>query len=268
MNPKDSNILEVIGLESIVQPDCQSLISNLFPILGDKLRNAYHSLLSVPAMEKIGSDARRVTELVNKYSYLDIAGFELPVPEGLKASYLDYANGVLACSSWAANLITRDLDPAIAEMSAIKSVKVARYDTNLIKGSEQDIKTMTALKEDMVRMFDKSFKPVRTYGDLFARNKDFIEFLGVFNTLEKMSIPEPKQVLEKVERMSSLFDGIIEMAKKGELQGVSSQVLNQLSKRAFYLAEQVSFYSIALYHRAEGSSAASDSVKKLIKVLS
>lgn len=268
MNPNDSNILEIIGLESVVQPDCQSLISNLFPLLGDKLRNAYHNLLNVPPLEKLGSDARRVTDLVNRHSYLDLSGFELPVPEGLKTTYLDYANGVLGCLAWAEQLITRDLDPAITEMAAIKSVKMARFDTNLIKGSENDIKTMTALKEDMVRKFDKSFKSVRTYGDLFSRNKDFAEFIGVFNTMEKMNMPEPKDVLAKVDRVTELFDSIISMAKKGQLQGMSSQVLNQLSKRAFYLAEQVSFYSIALYHRTEGAAAASDMSKKLIKLLS
>lgn len=175
--------------------------------------------------------------------YLDLKDVVLPCPEGLQLSYVAYAELLLDAQKITSYLLEDCLYPFSVFIS--ESLNNPEKMSSSLRTSGVKLNNLEPVRRRMAAAFDGVVAD-QPYTKLIARNgewDDLEKLLAKLVNTQKQS--NDKLVAEKVEEIQVNLDRLIDrMQDSNEKYRPSSELIAELSKLTFGLAEQVTFYAI------------------------
>lgn len=175
--------------------------------------------------------------------YLDLKDVLLPCPEGLQVSYLQYAQIIQEAQKTTSYLLEDCLYPFSAFIS--ESLNYPDKMSSALRTSGVKLHNLDPLRKKINSAFD-GVNGELPYIKAIARNgewDDLEKALAKILTTQKQT--NDKLIAEKIDEIQTNLDTLItRMQDTNEKYRPSSELIGELSKLAYGLAEQVTFYAI------------------------
>jgi hypothetical protein len=240
-----------LALEAGLSLDLNGLLKNTFPNIVQgftALKGRFapdDTAFQLPAHQQ-----DFMTEL-GKHSYLDISPLAAFVPEGLKVSYLEYSEVLTRAAVHASGTSVDTINKFAVFLAQLVSNADAKLTTTSMR---RELTVAENERNDINKALGKCFglgstRTEVTYSDVVARNKDWVAVFKASEALVKlMSSVDRKTLNKKIDECVQLLGIITNKINRGELAGVSPQVVTNLSDGAYAVAQEMEFFA-AIYYK-------------------
>lgn len=208
--------------------------------------------------------------LLDTKNFVKNSDINLIVPEGFSGQLTEYSELLKECSEHASNVLSGILIPYntfLSQLLSSKSIHVSSV------GKLSYLQKIDSNREDLSKKLGNFFVKGSTQvkqpmGKVLSRNKDWEVLLDSQNkTLSAINTASRKAVETAVDECVELIESIKVAAAAGELDGLSSSMIKQLSETTLCVANEVAFYSITLYRVNDLDKCISVSIESVKKEL-
>lgn len=240
----------VVALEAFTIQDTGNLLHRVFPAIQSGFRDLYNLVSpNDKPTAPITSQQKEFLEAIAGRNYVSISPLPARVPEGLKVPYLVYGEAL----SQAVENATK-----IVDQLSLYTLFLGQLVTNHDHQFSSEFNASYYKKLQATRDMDNqqlgacfqpgSTKADRTFGDVVARNADWKSVFNVTNAVsEQIDSVNRRTLSKKIEEAGQLLDVIEKKLERNELEGVSPQVVTELSEGAYHIASQLEMYSSVYY---------------------
>lgn len=263
----------LIGLEAranpftMINPQIKENLLNLTSSVTDTLTSVSKSLFQTKVNHGLNLDMNVAKKTMAKHEYLDVRLVNIPVPEGFKGNYLEYATMLQDVFAGMSDLVADVLTPVSDGLSLLvahpERATGVTSDT-ILKSITYPHQVMDELTVKMEEFFIKNgTEESLPFGDLFERNKDLMTFIEKSITLSKVYDRRPTpQIIEKIAYLNEVSDLLYVRLKNGQLTEIqnkqadmAAQMLSQAARcvevyaALCVLIEQLFSYTAVVYNR-------------------
>ena len=243
---------DTIAMEAFLSNNLPGLLKDIFPAMVTGFTNFTSQFApSEPAIALTSKQSEFMKEL-SKHSYLDIAPLTAYVPEGLSVKYLDYATFLLEAVNHIAHIGTVTLPAYSTFLSQVISNTDQKFSTTSFERtySEMDSKRKILNLDLGVCFKQGSTKTDVTIGDVVSRNSDWpMVFKTTENITHVINSVDRKALHKKISECAELLTVIMNKIKRNEFEGVSPQLVKNLSDGAYQMASELEMYA-SLHYKA------------------
>lgn len=237
---------KVISIESLSRhlPN-KPLLSKLSGLTNDvaefisEKTSALFARASSPRIGLSGSPASALKSV----PYLELKDVMMPCPEGLKISFLEYANLLVDSQKVTSYLMEDCLYPFSAFIS--EALNNPEKMSSSVRTSGVKLHNLDQLRKRLSSAFD-GVDGAMPYIKVVARHSDWDELEKTLGkVLATSAKTNDKLIAEKIVDIQNNLNKLIDrMQDTNERYRPSTELISELSKLAYGLAEQVTFYSI------------------------
>lgn len=256
-----------VSLESFSGADVKQLLTNTFPSIVSNVKEFFAGFTPAnannPAIILSFNEAAFIKE-VSTHSYLDIAPLAAFVPEGLDVTYSKYSEELMPAVAHASKI----LSGVMTSYSTFLSQLISNSDLKLSTQSFEKIYTeLTKEREKLNVEIGKCFKRGSTkaevtIGDVVDRNADWHNVINSADVMLKLINGVDRKALnKKINECSDLLDVILAKMNRNEFEGMSPEIIRNLSDGAYQVASELEFYSVTFYKVMAYSASISNTVE-------
>lgn len=268
------------ALESIVDSADKSFksmvgsIANFFPSLKSSFLGASEQLATLKAVpSSVLSQLSSYSFNSKDFTYEDFKAFnkvKVVVPESFTGNLHDYAQFLDNSWSFLNTRAIPELDIFYVKLAAFASNKESKISLLDSSGKYKELSTVfQQLVDESVTYFGKTTHNKRS-AELGVSFTDFDQYRQTDELTKKLADQlnpkEVSKVLQKVSKIASILDIIIEDAANKEYDKASYEAVKSLATGVFALAQFVEFYSVTYYRITELAFAMGEN-KAVIKKL-
>lgn len=278
MTSKIEEVKELgLKLESFLPAlqNAQANVAEFFSGLGPSITASFQqstALEGLPKIEGLGKVENEFLALLDNHLYASVRELRLYVPSGFKGSLVDYSNALLEsvkyCQAFPGTTL-REYTAEMARLTAFKDAPLGTKDHTSVFEALQ--KTRAELDKKVATFFDSSMsaKSETTVGKCFSQNKEWIELFNTVHAIERtINSLNMHAIQEEVKKAEGCLDILYERAQAGKFDHASPEVLRNLGKGAYQIAQELEFLSVTYYRALTLREAIKASVNKLIEIMS
>lgn len=237
---------EVISIESLSRhlPNKPLLarLSGLANGVATFLSEKTEGLFNRPVQQQFNISGSPSNAL-KKTVYLDLKDVAMPCPEGLQVSYLEYAELLLECQKTTSYLLEDCLYPFSAFIG--ESLNYPDRLSSTIRTSGVKLHNLDTLRKKINAAFD-GVNAELPYTKVIRRNAEWDDLeKALVRIVGTQKQTNDKLIAEKIQEIQANLELLISrMQDTNERYRPSAEVISELSRLAYGLAEQVTFYAI------------------------
>ena len=230
-------------------PSLKSMFSGSADILSD-LSDKASGLVS-----KLSSFSSSDAHAAEGVKFSEFSKVKLQVPESFSGNLCHYAEFLQRSDVFLNNKAIPMLDEfyvSLAAFASNKDSKITLLDTS------NNYKSVEATYQELVKESIIYFGKRRhnsgsaTIGDTFMDDAEFTKTMQISKQLvKKLSPGDVKNILGRVNKISSVLNVVIEDAQKREFDKASHAAVKSLANGVFAMAEIVEFYAVTYYRITE-----------------
>lgn len=253
-----------VALEAFVVSDVAGLIRRIFPTIAGGL-DGFKGAFGPNTAVGITSKQRDFLKLLETQRYTTTMGMTATVPEGLRATYMEYAQAL-----WlAVDHLTKMpavLDQYATFLALLVSDRNAPAETiNRARVFQEMTAGRDAASQAIVSCFDKgSTRAQVKVENVIKRNGDWSE---LFKTLDLLSTTinkiERKHLTKKIDECEGYLQRIGQKINEGAFEHASPEMIMNLSDNAYQVASELEFYALVYYRVELLCKAVDETVKKI-----
>ncbi len=238
----------IVALEAYTVDDLQGLVRRVFPSIQKGMASFKNVFSSEHAIGLTGRQ-RDFLKITDKRTYPSLMPLTAFVPEGLKVSYLDYAQALSPAVEHACQA------PSVINQYAIFLAMLVSNRSAIFETQAQT-KVYTALgkeRDSLNKEIGKCFTPGGNktdvkIQDVVGRNSDWPSIMTATDDMSKaMNKVDRTHLNKKVEECVELLGHIGKAIAAGEFDKVAPAVIMDLSDGAYQVAAELEFYSVMFY---------------------
>lgn len=253
-SPNQLNQLRIdrdrIAVEAFSGADVKTLLFTTFPAMVKELVGfAGQFQPDAPAIV-LTSRQNEFIRMVSKHPYLEIAPLLAFTPEGLNATYYKYSTELLLAAMHASRILTGGMTAYSVFLSQLITNNEQKFSSVSFDKAYKDLAAERAkLNASLGDCFKKgSTKTESTLGDTLDRNADWQHvFHNIDNMTKLVNSVDRKALNKKIDECKELLEVIIKKIERNEFDGMSPQVIKNLSDGAFQIASELEFYAVVYY---------------------
>lgn len=195
--------------------------------------------------------------------YLDFKDVMLPCPEGLRVSYLEYAEIIQDAQKITSYLLEDCLYPFSAFIS--EALNHPEKMASAIRTSGAKVRDLEPLRKKLNNAFD-GVNGELPYVKALARNADWDDLeKALSKIIATQKQTNDKLIAEKIDEIQRNLATLIDrMQDTNQKYRPSAELINEMSRITYALAEQVTFYSI-ISTSIEALVVSVEAAKKVVK---
>jgi hypothetical protein len=240
---------KVVALEAFGVGDITGLLRRVFPAI----RKGFEDLAGLVSADErpvaLSSDQKRFLELLVGHNYVTASPLPARVPQGLNVPYLVYAEALSQAVEHAAQILD-ELSRYTLFLGRLVTNHDFQYsaDYNPVYYGQ-----LQRQRDDDNQKLGKCFqtgstKTDRTYADVVSRNADWKAVFEIANRLAAdINRIDRTVIAKKIAESVHLLDVIGKKIARQELEGVSPEIVTELSEGAYQMASQLEMYSTVWY---------------------
>lgn len=241
---------ELVALEAHLSMDLAGLMKNTLPQIVSGFANLTGRFSPTEPAVPLTSRQQDFLRELQKHPYLDVVPLAAYVPEGLKVPYVSYAAPLLRAAEHASKVSTDTLYKFATFLAQIISNKDSKLSTSSM---ERELKAVSQMREHLNQALGACFAPGSTraevtYGDVVGRHSDWPVVFRDTDALSKIVNGIDRKVLDKkIEECVGYLNIVKTKLERNEMDGVSPQVVQNLSDCAYAVAQEMEFVAAVYY---------------------
>lgn len=247
--------LETLRLEALanpfemLNPVVKAHLSAFTKSTAETMRSSSIKLLSLTKLHKTNNTLKYtvVKQQLSKSDYIEHTDIMLPIPTGLNIPLVDYID--LLSSAW---VMSRDFaektikyaDEYVSTIIAYPGRMGHLEENSMVEVIPFHTDKIEAVKLTLDNAFEKT-KPrqERCYGDLFARDKDFLDTVETYFQLSRdYGTRDNKTLVNRVNQLAEKSSLLHTRIKQGKLD-ITTKTAENLSRVLDLTAMEVEFYA-------------------------
>lgn len=240
---------DVLSLEAFSVSDLSASLKKLFPTLGAGLLGVANKFVpDTPVVTLTGKQSDFVRE-VKKHAFLDLGPIYAYVPEGMSVRYLDYLHALEPAVQHVTNVMGVVVAPFTAFLAQLVSEDDAKFSTKELTQFRDLEKRREVVLKGLQRCFTSgSTQNESTFAKVVSRNADWEEVFSRASRLgDIMTGVDRKAMGKKLDEAVILTTKLIDKINRGQMKGVSPEVVKNLSEGVYEVAKEMEFFSATYY---------------------
>ncbi|WP_233874252.1 hypothetical protein [Paraburkholderia adhaesiva] len=243
------NQRQVVALEAFNLADITGLLHRIIPAVRQGLGDLAALVSPGERPVAFSADQKQFLALLAGYNYVTLSPLPARVPQGLKVPYLVYAAALSEAVSHATAILDELSRYTLFLGQLVTSADFqfsAQYNPDYYGGLHRQ------RDEDNLKLGEcfqaGSTKTDRTYADVVSRNADWKAVFEVTSRLAaEISRVDRTLIQKKIDESLHLLGVIEKKIARRELEGISPEVVTELSEGAYQIASQLEMYSTIWY---------------------
>lgn len=240
----------VVALEAFALEDTSGLLHRVFPAIQSGFRELYDLISPTdPTVAPLSSEQKHFLELIAGRNYVSLSPLPARVPVGLKVPYLVYGEALSQAVVNASQIVDQ-----LSLYTLFLGQLITSHDHQFsAEYGPAYYKKLQAARDLDNQQLGACFQPGsskadRTFGDVVSRNADWKSVFTLTSRVsEQMNSVNRRTLNKKIEEAGQLLDVLEKKIARKELEGVTPQIIKELSEGAYQMAEQLEMYSAVWY---------------------
>lgn len=257
----------LVALETnTLSVDIDSILKRTIPGIAESFAGFVSKFSAKDSGVHLTSDQQGFIKNLKQFQYMDLEPITAYVPEGMDQTYLEFANVLDHAVNYVKDTPAR-LDTFCTYLAALVTNREQRLvSKNNVRTYLELERNRAEIAKDLGHCFKNgSTKAEVRYGDVIKRNADW-EL--VFGSVEKINAAvnsvNRSKLNEKAKFASEMLEKIMQMERRGDLNGTAAEVVSELSEGAYQLASELEFFAV-VYYRVTGLTESVNSTVKNVK---
>ena len=241
---------EIIAMEVFSTANVGDMLKRAFPVLVAEVKDLFGTIDPAAPAIPLPKDAKAFISEIKKHRYLDISPLTAYVPAGLEATYDIYETKLRHAVEHCDGIFERVLNPYASYLSQLITNKEAQLETINKRAYHKQMElTRDEINKEIGSVFKKGSTVTQSsLGSVVSRNNDWEPVMQrVFLLSDRMNRIDRKALTKKITECSQLLDTLHGMIRRGEMMGVTPEVVENLSEGAYQVARELEFYSVTFY---------------------
>lgn len=250
MNTQFKRLRDQVALEAYAVSDLSGLVSRIIPSVADNLASFKGMFVQAPMVSLSGE--KDFLKSLDKRTYPSLMPLTAYVPEGMKKTYVEYAEKLFAAVNHVA-VAPSIIDEYATFLSMLVSNKDAILETATRKRAWEALyKKREEANHALQSCFDSSTTTTRKIEDVIKRNADWKPLTDLINEMNVgIARIERSHLNKQVENCSDLIERIRKLIDQGHFEKSSPETIMDLADGAYQVASELEFYAVVFY-RVQG----------------
>ncbi len=240
---------DIVALEAFSVDNVTGLLKDVFPATKNAFEDFIGSFRRDVAVVALAPNHSQFEKEVSKHTYMDIKELRAFTPEGLSVDFREYADYLLAAAKHSANVLqlVADFNVYLAQLISNNDLRLSTDDkAGRMSAIEED---RQLLLKDIGGCFDKgSTRTETTISKVIDRNADWQDIFNICEDMTKLITSVDRNKLNRaVDTCVEMVSTLERKIKASEMEGVSSNVVNNLATGTYQVAAELEFYATNFY---------------------
>jgi hypothetical protein len=247
-----------------------SLLERVLPTLTTGIAGFVGRFSATDHGVKLKANRYEFVKELTTHKYMDLAPITSYVPEGLDKTYLEYGAVLKAAADHASHV-----EEYLADVSSYLGGILSNRDNRM--GGKSKIpkyigieKERNELNESLGHCFKNgSTRAEVAYSEVVDRNNDWLHVFDLVDSISRMmNAVNRKRLNDRATDAVNMLTKIMELHKKGELEGLAPEVIGELSEGTFQAACELEFFAIVYYRSMNLASCVDNTVDNIRRIIS
>ena len=253
--------LRAVALEANFVANAVQSVIDFFPSMTSSIEKGFNRLIGVKQFVDTGrngefnldSKEKNIRDKLTEFPYSDLMKLRLPAPEGFLGNYPSYFESLLESFHYHRKVCLPALEDYYELVANVVTNKNARVS---LKDNDRKYKDLTQNRTQLNLSIAKFYISSSSqneveYRKLFANNDEVIKTFKLRHQLmAELKNTNVQEVKELVNQINDALNTLIEIAKNGDMEQLSTAQLKNLTAGAYEIASQVEFFAVN-YYRSE-----------------
>lgn len=257
----------LVALEALITSDMSGLVRRVMPSIQSGIKGFREAFGQAPAVGVTSDQKRFLSDVVAKRTYNTLEPLTAYVPQGLKVTYLEYAQVLYNAVEHAATA-PQVINEYATFLAQLVSNKMSLSVTSSKRRLYQDMQeTRLKLAQEVQKCFDNTARSETKVENVIKRNSEWSTlFVHCENISRVINSVERSVLQKKVDECTDLLDAISRQIAEGHFDKASPEVLLDLSEGAYQVASELEFYSVMYYNAQTFTHAVTRTLERITKV--
>lgn len=259
-----------IALEAFATADVRTLLTDTFPAMVRGLIGYTDQFVPETEAIVLTPDQNNFIKEISKHRFLEISALAAFVPEGLNTTYYHYSSQLLLATIHASRILTGSTTAYSTFLAMLITNVEQKFSTKSFDIVYHKLaQDREELNEALGACFAKgSTRSERTLADVIDRNADWTHvFHNGENITKLINSVDRKALNKKIIECKGLLEVLMKKIERNEFEGISPQVLKNLSDGAYQVASELEFYAAVYYKILAYTTAVNNTIQHCRKVL-
>lgn len=252
LNMRIAKECAILDSENVALESISDVLAKTMPGLVNGLTGIINSIRPTDPALTVKLDKNAVEKGLSKTPYLDLAELPIPVPQGLKVTYLKLIS-TLEEGVTRIEAIDNKLEEFTSYVANVLTNSEARLDTQNRDNYYRELQTQRdVIYAGIGACFNTTGNTKIKFSNLVERNADWAtvnnQATDLANRLNKIN---RSQLLKKAKHLNSLLVKVRDNARNGGFTMTSPEVVRSLAEGSFQMASELELYSV-MYYRVTG----------------
>lgn len=240
---------DIVALEAFSVNNVTGLLKDIFPATKDAFVDFIGSFRRDVAVIALAPSHKKFEQEMSKHTYMDIKELLAFTPEGLNTDFREYADYLLAAAKHSSKVLelVSEFNVYLAKLISNNDIRLSTDDKAArLQGVEDDRKL---LLQDIGGCFDKGSTRTETnIGKVVKRNSDWQDIFNICEDMTKLITSVDRNKLNHaVDDCVEMIESLERKIKNSDMEGVSSNAVNNLSMGTYQVACELEFYATNFY---------------------
>lgn len=249
-------LVEQIAQESLNFSNVKDLLTTKFTALVDGIKNLFSKSdikdeIKQSVLEKKVSSENQVKTLskVEKLNWAELDHLTIQVPEGFDGDILAYSRELEQACDYILRVQDEIIEPFYVYVSSIISNKNVRLNTKDLRFEySKNTKDRELITKSLSKYFRRGTNTRQKLINVIRKASDLPELFRVKNAIcVHIETYDIAKVKIQVEKLAQMLDHVTILAQDGELEGMTTEVLNSLATGTHEVARQIEIISFVIF---------------------
>jgi hypothetical protein len=260
---------DLIAAGTLAAQNVKEKLMEVFPTLLSGF-SGRDKLEKIPDATMYGKERKDFLKHVAHTSYADTRELRAYVPEGLSVGYLDYGKTLLTASEHLKGIVGNTVNPFALFLTHLigSQGKVLSATSHAIEHNRVETNRSEIYKSLNSCFANSKYEVETTIGSVVHRNSDWDEiFKDLDATLKNLQGIDRDKIRELTKQCDASMEILFKLLGEGNLDGITAEVGEDLTRGAFQVAQELELLSIVYYRALAYDQAIVRTVAKVNEIL-